>query len=158
MKLKPFAAFGYVLTRNTYTDGEVYTAVIGESVDCTTFWTKGAFKNYNLSTGADIHDFPTGYFLRPTDYVPGMFMHTVVGDAEVFCYDSRLNNGELPQIDPWFLTGGAQTVLPKGTKLFLCSGTLTVNDNNIDKPTQLHIQSGNLLVTSVTDCYGLIFS
>lgn len=157
MILKPFAAFGYVLTRNTYTEGEVFTAILGDNVTCTTFWSKGAFKNRNLSTGVDIHDFLTGHFLRPSDYVSGVFEHTAIGNAEVFCYDTRLNKGETAQMMPWHLPGATEAILPKNTKLFLCSGTLTINGNNVEKPTQLHIQSKDSLVTAMTDCYGLLF-
>ncbi len=157
MKRNPYAAFGYVLVENTYEDGETFIAIIGEDIKCTTFWVQGAFSNKNLSTGTDIHDFTTGWFLRPSDYVAGTFEHKSIGESKVFCFDQRLNNNQYIELAPFVLTGGSETVLPKNTKLFLCAGQLAVNSINIDKPTQINISSGNTLVTAVTDCYGLVF-
>jgi hypothetical protein len=154
---KPYAAFGHVLFCNSCTKGEVYTAVIEENTPCTIFWAKGHYKNKHVSAGTDFPDCPVGTFLRPEDLVPGVFEHTAVEESDVFCYDTRLNAGKMLDLSPWHLSGGAETILPVGTKLFLCSGVLTVNGNNIDKPTQLHIRSGDSLVTAVSDCYGLIF-
>jgi hypothetical protein len=157
MILKPFAAFGHVLMQNTYKEDETFFAIIGEDIKCTTFWVKGAFKNKHITTNEDFRYFPTGTFLRPPDYIPGTFEHQSVGESVVFCFDQRLNGDKYVELVPFILTGGAETVLPVGTKLFLCSGILTVSGNNIGKPTQLHIRSGDSLVTAVTDCYGLIF-
>jgi len=154
---KPFAAFGHVLICNSCNKGEVYIANVEENTPCTIFWAKGYYKNKHVSANQDFRDFPTGTFLRPEDLVPGVFEHTAVEESDVFCYDSRLNNGQSLDITPWILPGGSETILPVGTKLFLCSGTLTVNSSNIDKPTQVNIRSGNTLVTAVTDCYGLLF-
>lgn len=157
MILKPYAAFGRVLTKNSYADNEVFVAVIGDSITCTTFWSKGEFKNRNLSTGDQFRDFPTGTFLRPSDYVPGVFEHVAIGDAEVFCYDTKINNGEEIELEPFYLSGGSETILSPGTKLFLCSGNIATNNANVDKPTQIHVKSENTLFTAVTDCYGIIF-
>ncbi len=157
MKLKPYAAFGHVLIENTYDDNETYTAIIGDDVKCTTFWAKGFFKNKHVSANSDFRDFPTGTFLRPEDCVPGVFEHTSVGESKVFCFDQRLNPGKHPDMLPFILTGGSETVLPKGTKLFLCDGELAVKGKNISKPTQLSIASEDALITAVTDCYGLLF-
>jgi hypothetical protein len=157
MNQKPYAAFGYVLIENTYADGETYTAVIGDDIKCTTFWVQGMFSNKNLSENTELHDFTTGWFLRPSDYVAGTFEHKSIGGSKVFCFDQRLNNNQYVELTPLVLTGGAETILPKDTKLFLCAGQLAVNNINIDKPTQLNISSGNTLVTAVTDCYWLIF-
>jgi len=154
---KPFAAFGHVLICNSCNKDEVYTATVEENTPCTIFWAKGHYKNKHVSANADFMDFPRGTFLRPGDLVPGVFEHTAIEESDVFCYDSRLNGGQSLDITPWILPGGSETILSVGTKLFLCSGTLTVNGNNIDKPTQINISSGNTLVTAVTDCYGLIF-
>jgi hypothetical protein len=157
MKIKPFAAFGHVLIRNSCVKGEVYSAVVEEGTPCTIFWAKGHYKNKNLTTGEDFRDLPRGTFLRPEDLVPGVFEHTAVEESDVFCYDARLNGNQSIGLIPWHLPGGTETVLPVGTKLFLCSGTLTVHSNNIEKPTQLHVRFGDSLVTAVHDCYGLIF-
>lgn len=157
MKHKPYAAFGYVLMENTYEDNEVYTALIGDDIKCTTFWAEGAFENKNLTTNEDFRSFPTGTFLTPADYVPGMFEHRSIGESKVFCFDQRLNGNNYVELVPFILAGGAETIFPQNTKLFLCSGQLAVNGTNVDKPTQINVKSGNSLVTAVTNCYGLIF-
>ncbi len=158
MHIKPFAAFGHVLTRNSYDEGEVYTAIVESGTPCTIFWAKGYYTNKHVSANADFRDFPRGTFLRPSDLVPGVFEHTAVEASEVFCYDARLNAGRQPQIDPFILLAGQEQVLPKGTKLFMCSGLLTVAGRTIDKPTQLTISTADTTVRADTDCYGLFFA
>jgi len=154
---KPYAAFGYVLIENTYADEETYTAIIGDDIKCTTFWVQGVFKNKHVSANQEFRDFLTGTFLRPSDCIPGVFEHRSVGESKVFCFDQRLNSDQYVELTPFVLEGGTETILPKDTKLFLCSGHLAVNGNNIEKPTQVSVRSGNTLVTAITDCYGLIF-
>jgi len=154
---KPYAAFGYVLIENIYADGEVVIAIIGDDIKCTTFWVQGMFKNKNISENTGLDDFLVGHFLQPSNYIPGTFEHTSVGESRVFCYDQRLNENKYINLEPFLLAGGAETILPKDTKLFLCCGSLAVNGNNINQPTQINVKSGNTLVTAVTDCYGLVF-
>ncbi len=157
MILKPYAAFGKVLTKNTYQDNEVFFAVIGEDISCTTFWVKGRFKNKNVTTGQVCEDYLPGKLFRKADYIPSTYEHTAVGETEVFCYDTKINNNEEINIETFYLNATGETLLPIGTKLFLCSGKLVVNNVEIDKPTQIRIKSEDTLVTAITDCYGLLF-
>lgn len=148
---KPRAAFGYVLMENTYEDGEVWKVLIGSDMKCTTFWVQGQFKN------TTIPDFLPGQFLRPFEYIPGVFEHTSVGESKVFCFDQRLNNQRYVDLVPFILSAGERRVLPKDTKLFFCAGKLVVNDQTIDKPTQISVRSKDTVVIATTDCYGLFF-
>lgn len=158
MNMKPRAAFGYVLIENTYADGETWRAIINDDIKCTTFWVKGLFKNKHLTLGSeDFEDFQPGRFLRPVDYMQGVFEHTSVGESKVFCFDQRLNNNQYVELSPFLLSSGNQATLPIGTKLFLCAGSLSMQDRTIEQPTQIHIQSGDTLVSASTDCYGLLF-
>jgi hypothetical protein len=158
MNLKPHAAFGYVLIENTYADGETWNAIINSDIKCTTFWVQGLFKNKHLSLSTeDIEDFQPGHFLRPADYVPGVFEHTSVGESKVFCFDQRLNNNTYVEIVPFVLKSGNQETLPNNAKLFLCAGSLSVGEKTISKPSQISVQSGDVLVSALTDCYGLVF-
>lgn len=154
---KPYAAFGYVLIENTYADGEVVTAIIDNNYSCYTFWACGMFKNKNVSTNTEMQDFATGCFLRPSDYFPGVFEHTSVGESKVFCLDERFKSHTHVQLESFKMVAAESQVLPKDTKLFLCAGNLLVNGRNIDQPTQIHIRTGDTSVTAVTDCYGLLF-
>ncbi len=158
MQMKPFAAFGHVLICNILNEGEVYTAIVEEGTPCTIFWAKGYYTNKHVSANAEFRDFPRGTFLRPSDLVPGVFEHTAVEASEVFCYDARLNAGRQPQIDPFILSAGEERVLPKGTKLFFCSGALAVAGRALDRPTQLTISTADTVVRADADCYGLLFS
>jgi len=143
---------------NLLDEGEVYTAVIGDSTTCTIFWAKGYYKNKNLSTNEAFRDFPRGTFLRPEDCVPGVFEHTAIEESRVFCYDTRMNVGKNPQIDTFILASGQKQILPKNTKLFLCSGTLVVSEKIISEHTQIRVNTADVTVYAETDCYGLFFS
>jgi hypothetical protein len=154
---KPFAAFGHVLIKNSYADKEIVIGVIKEDIQCTTFWVKGKFENENLETGERCIDFVPGTIYKPADYTTGVFKHTVVGDTEVFCYDIRRNNGRDIDLTAFHLPGASETILPVGTKLFLCSGLLSIGNLVVDRPMQIRIENENVLLTANEDCYGLIF-
>jgi len=156
--MKPFAAFGNVLMCNFLNKGEVYNADIGENIQCTVFWAKGYYKNKNLSTNEKFRDFPTGTFLRPEDFIPGTFEHTAAEESHVFCYDARLNEGKTPPIGTFILLSGQEQILPKNTKLFLCSGTLTIGEKTLLEPAQISISTADTTVYAETDCYGLFFA
>jgi hypothetical protein len=156
--MKPHAAFGYVLIENTYADGETWKSIINDDIQCKTFWVKGLFKNKQLSLGSeDFQDLKAGRFLKPADYIQCVFEHTSVGESKVFCFDPRLNNNQSVELTPFLLKSGEQTVLSKGTKLFFCYGNLSLNGKNIVQPTQISIQSNDVLVIANNDCYGLLF-
>lgn len=158
MKMKPHAAFGYVLIENTYADGETWNSIINEDIQCKTFWVEGLFKNKHLSLGSeDFQNLEAGRFLQPADYIQGVFEHTAVGECKVFCFDPRLNKNQNVELTPFLLQSGEQTVLPKGTKLFFCFGDLVLNGEDIVQPTQISVQSNDILVTANSDCYGLLF-
>jgi hypothetical protein len=154
---KAHAAFGYVLIRNDYADGEVIEATVKSDFAFTTYWAKGAFQNFNVSTGLDWVDFPTGHILRPGDYVGGVFRHTAVGETVVFCHDPALNRNYTPDIDVWSLDAQAQVVLPVGTRLFLCSGSLLIEGRKFDEPVQITIKSEDKIAVAESKCYGLLF-
>jgi hypothetical protein len=155
---KPYAAFGHVLIENTYSDGEISTAVINNDITCYTFWVQGLFKNKDITKNTPIQDFAPGQFFRPRlDYVQGIYEHTSVGETKIFCFEERINSNADVDLDSFILTAGSQTTLPKDTRLFLCAGNLAIKDRSITKPTQISISSGDTLVTATTDCYGLLF-
>jgi hypothetical protein len=154
---KAHAAFGHVLIRNDYVDGEIFEATIKSDFAYTIYWAKGAFENFNVSTGLGLVDFTAGYILRPGDYVGGVFRHTAAGETVVFCYDPVLNRGYTPGIDTWELAPQEQVTLPVGTKLFLCSGSLVIDGRKFDEPVQIAIKSEDKVVVAESQCYGLLF-
>lgn len=158
MKMKPYAAFGYVLIENTYADGEQWKSIINDDIQVTTFWVNGLFKNKHLSLGSeDFQDLESGRFLRPVDYIQGVFEHTAVGECKVFCFDPRINANRDVELLPFILKSGEQTVLSKDTKLFFCFGNMSANGKSITQPSQVNVQSNNILVIAESDCYGLLF-
>lgn len=157
MKLTPYAAFGYSLVEMSLVDGETYQAEVSENLGTVHLWVRGGFKNKNLTTGEPWEDFPVGTFLTPESYVAGTFEHTAIGDTSLFCYNSARNRDYVPPISKFHLVAGESTVLPQGTKLFLCSGSVTINGNQISKPTQIRGIHSPLSIHAETDCYGLLF-
>ncbi len=154
---KPYAAFGYVLVRNVYADGETFDATIESDKAWTDYWSRGAFKNFNLTTDSEWIDFPTGFITRPGDYVAGVFRHTAVGETVVYCYDPAINRGFTPDMQPWELEPGVQTLLPAGTKLFLCDGSMFIDGRRLVGPMQVSIKSDDKIVVGDSKCYGLLF-
>lgn len=157
MNEKPYAAFGHLLIERSLIDGETYTAIVSEAPQSTHFWAKGAFSNRNLTTNEDMPDFVTGTLLTPSDYYPGTFEHTAVGDTSLFCFHLQENQNDLPTVTKLVVAAGESVTLPQGTKLFHCAGEMTVNGNLVDKPTQIRSATNVLTISATTDCYGMIF-
>jgi hypothetical protein len=154
---KAHAAFGYALVSQSLADGETYIAEIKDTPEALHFWVQGGYRNRNLTTGEPMPDFVPGTFLRASDYYPGQFEHTAIGDTLLFCYSITENRGYLPPIEKLAMAAGEAVTLPAGTKLFLCAGEMSVNGNAVSKPTQIRSAANALAINAVTDCYGLIF-
>lgn len=153
---KPYAAFGYVLIKNTYPVGFTISSVVNAESVCTLFCTKGRINLILEETDAPL-DLVPGTFITPEQYIFGTYNHTTISDSDVWCFDPKMNRNFTPDIRKFHLPQNSSQILPQGTKLFLCGGTATVNDKQINKPTQLLIRTSNTQITSTTDCYGLIF-
>jgi hypothetical protein len=154
---KAYAAFGHVLVRNVYKDGETFDATIMPGHAFTMYWAKGAFTNWNVSTDSEWIDFPTGFVSRPGDYVPGVFRHTAVGETVVFCFDPAINRNYTPVMETWELAAGEQITMPAGTTLFLCDGSLFIDGRKFSGPMQIGIKSQDKIVVGDSKCYGLLF-
>jgi hypothetical protein len=157
MEQKPYAAFGYLLLEQSFQDGETYLAEVTSDPGAIHFWVEGRFRNFDKTRNAAMPDLVAGQLLLSSDYYAGLFEHTAVGNTRIMCVNRALNRGFIPDVSKFELPGGSETVLPKGTKLFLCAGTLAVGGQNVSKPTQIRVTSDNSLVQAVTDCYGLVF-
>lgn len=70
--------------------------------------------------------------------------------------DLFLNSNKKTNTKTFQLDGACETILPTGTKLFLSSGTLTVNNMNVESPAEICIEKTGQMVFAVTTCYGRI--
>jgi len=153
---KLYAAFGYVLNKNTFSDGFTITSIVNEETVCTLFCTKGRIKLTREEVEEPLYLIP-GTYITPDKHILGTHRHDTIEESVLWCFDPKLNRNFAPVIRKFYLSQNSSQVLPEGTKLFLCEGTATVNDKQINKPTQLLIRTSDTQITATTDCYGLVF-
>jgi len=157
---KPFACFGRILIRNTYADGEVVEVVITDTSAATLLCTSGSMTGIDLTGAQSVVPIQTGDLITPEIHraAPRHQSQTMHDGYTLWCYSPESNHGYDADIEKFQLDGGSETIVPIGTKLFLCSGTLTANGTNVDAPAQIHIKTGNQLVQAVTTCHGMFFA
>jgi len=63
----------------------------------------------------------------------------------------------MPYVDKWVLASGETTTLPVNTKLFFCTGSITVESNTHTDPVQIHAKTTTINVTANEDSYGILF-
>ena len=156
MLQKPFAAFGYVLIANYYTKGEQFDVVSTQGSKTFLFGTKGDITVTDKLTGRVIETRRAGWTNNGINENQE-YTNLVNEDAECWCYDPKLNKDFLPKITPITIKRGDQLSIPNLTKLFLCEGTLSIQDREFVGPYQLHIKTGDKVLYAVTDVYGLTF-
>jgi len=156
MLQKPFAAFGYVLIANYYTKGEQFDVVSTQGSKTFLFGTKGDITVTDKLTGRVIETRRAGWTNNGINENQE-YTNLVNEDAECWCYDPKLNKDFIPKIVPVIINMGDSQNIPNNTKLFLCSGTLTINNIEFTGPYQLHIKTGDKVLVATTDCYGLTF-
>ena len=153
---KPFAAFGYVLYANYYEAGyTVDTATYADSKTILLF-TEGNIVVKDKETGEVVDQCVPGWIRRGT-YTDGMFTCTATQNSVSWCYDPKVNQNVVPPIELVALKTGEAIALPQDTKLFLCSGTVTINGQERTSPKQISVKSANVTATATTDVYGFIF-
>jgi|LauGreDrversion4_2_1035121.scaffolds.fasta_scaffold211136_2 hypothetical protein len=157
---KPFACFGRVLIRNTYYDGEVIEVVIADTSAATLLCTSGSMTGVDLTGERTVTPVQTGDLITPEIHLaaPHHQSQTMHNNYIIWCYSPVINHGYQADIEKFQLDGGSETILPVGTKLFLCSGTLAVDGSNIAAPAQINIKSTNQLVQAMEACLGMIFA
>lgn len=70
--------------------------------------------------------------------------------------DLFLNNNKKTNTKTFQLDGSCETILPTGTKVFLSSGILAVNNTNVESPAEICIEKTGQMVFAVTTCHGVI--
>lgn len=154
---KAYAAFGYVLVKNTYPANEVVEVTVDDASTATFFWTRGKFHSILKDTGEQVPDWEAGTFINPSDYIKGTFIQTPPVETVVWCYEPKTNRGYTPPLSKFELSDGGQSTLTLGTKLFLCEGALEINGNIIQSPTQILVKNGDKQAVARGQCYGILF-
>jgi hypothetical protein len=171
----PFAAFGYVIIRDQFDVGDLLDDELFSDGIYTVFnpspfsdgrfgsiksgytwvYTKGIMQHTNATTG-QVQNRTAGFCNITTLETIGTIRTECIEAAEVFCVSPMLNS-PVPVTSFFALLQGQATVLPLGTKLFLCAGELRTPDTTLVGPRQVTVSSGDVSVTATTDCYGLLF-
>ena len=159
MKQKPYRAFGYIVIKNTWTDGEPYQPTAKPDETFWNYFTKGSMiNNVSISpTTPTYPDFNVGHWHKFETDIDRTVKHTVNGDTVVWCVSSKTNNDYLPDCEKWFLASGEKTDLSVGTKLMFCQGSISFNGQTVSDPTQIKISSDVTQVTANEDSFGIKF-
>jgi hypothetical protein len=153
---KPHAAFGRVLYSNHYEAG--YTVEASTFADSKTIllFTEGSFTARDKQTGEVVHECVPGWISKG-GYENRVFNCVSNVNSVSWCYDPKVNHDYVPVIDLLTLKQGESVALPEGTALFLCSGTLQINDMAYVAPRQISVRSAGATATATADVYGLLF-
>jgi hypothetical protein len=153
---KPHAAFGRILYSNEYEAG--YTSDTTTYADSKTLllFTEGSVTVRDKQTGEVVHQCIPGWFKDGT-YEDAVYAVTVNVPSVSWCYDPKVNQNYVPPIEVCGVKMGQSIAMSKGTSLFLCSGTLSINGQNYVAPRQISVKSADTIAVAVTDVYGLDF-
>lgn len=178
----PCAAFGYVVLKNEFDENEILNDELFVNNVCnilspaansdglfinktnlksgyTWLYTSGKVEITNVYNGQSHMRLP-GYCNVDTPESVGMFMHNILEPSTVFCLGPVINSSRtplVPKTQVFRLKSGETTTLVTGTKLFLASGNMTIDDNQLSGPRQVWVKTSDKTVTADADCYGLIF-
>jgi len=156
VKQKPFAAFGYVLIANYYNKGEEFNVNSSEDSKTFLFFSTSDITGKDRLTGRTLVEYTSGWTNMGVNKTQE-FTNTANEDSICWCYDPKLNKEFLPKITPVIIKRNDQLSVANMTKLFLCEGTVTIQDKEFVGPYQLYIKTGDKVLYANTDVYGLIF-
>jgi hypothetical protein len=170
METKTFPAFGFYVIRNKILAGEVITddvffnglVEIKDGFDYCWLYTKGLVHNVCTAT-QEVSARAPGFCNAVTKEKPGVWRADFLQDSVVFCVPPQDNttNPLAPKlidvITPFVLQAGQTVTLPRGTKLSLCQGSISINGTTIPEMKQVEMKNGDRQVTAIEDAYGLIF-
>lgn len=160
----PYRAFGYIVIKTTYDDGDHVVTPHPEGRVWTNYITEGTMINAHTdaaSTPANesLPDSTTGQWWTPAELQE--FYGTLIFDAQgattCWCLCAEANNNWMPYVDKWLVTSGETVTLPVGTKLFFCKGSITINGTTYTDTIQIHAKTSEISVTTNEDSYGILF-
>jgi hypothetical protein len=179
MILKVLPAFGWLVLKDSFDAGEVFSnELFTENVYtvhnpspysdgrfgntlCGYQWlyTEGRVRHTNVDTG-EYADRTPGYCNLVTWEKVGTFRAEFLEPTTLFCINAPTNASKgstVPHTEYFGLSAGERRTVPNGTKLFLASGSLLINGNQMHGPRQLHFGSGDREVEALNEAYGYIF-
>ena len=156
MRRKPFAAFGRVLYANYYDKGDVVEVLTHADSKIVLFFSEGNFTARDKQTGETVLQCDAGWFSYG-NHQDKLLMCTANEPTMCWCYDPEINQGYVPPISTFVMKQGQSVFLDANTNLFLCGGSLQVNDREYTGPYQLAVRTNGNTATALTDVYGLLF-
>jgi hypothetical protein len=167
MYQKTYLAFGYYIAKSVFTAGEVVISepvvdnvfTVGDAFPYVWFYTKGTDVLINLDTQEQITR-TAGDCTVTLPYPKGTWRTTLPEDLELWCispFNNTTKHPPVPNVSVFSLANGAQTIVPRGTKLFLLSASIQIDGKTILAGRQIEFVSGDKTVSAIGDAYGLIF-
>ena len=160
----PYRTFGYITIRTVYTGGEHVVDPCPENRLWTNLFTKGGFRNCvtdatSTPPNHSTEDTNPGSWYTPEDFQEfyGNLTFDTLDPTEIWCLCGENNNNWMPYVSKWELSSGQTTTLPVGTKLFFCSGSITINGTTYTDPVQIHAKNSAVSVVSNQNSYGINF-
>lgn len=168
MIIKPYAAFGYVITLVTVDNNESWRPVQILSNDGSykdngyTYLYEGSARFINAQTN---HEYPlrTVGWLSSEHYQDGMtnqgtVNYIPVGKTSWACISVFENKGKLPsKLEHIELPKGSSISTKNGTNVFLCKGDVSINDKRFNASGQIRIRTGDTIMIANEDSYILLF-
>jgi hypothetical protein len=168
-------AFGYLLAECIYQTGKTHhvpgvvsnnTVVITKTKPLESIWlqTKGTSTLTEINTGV-IEKWTEGDSDLTNPCKLGSWQAEYTEDVAIWCLPKNMTNDlndpnkdiDLTKITQFTLLDTQTTTIPNNTKLFLASGSLTINGQSYPGPQQIEVLTGDKSVTATGDCYGFIF-
>lgn len=179
MILKVYPAFGWLVVKDLFDAGEVFSnELFTENVytvhnpspysdgrygntPCGYQWlyVRGQAKVTNLETGTATYRTP-GHCNLVTSEQIGTFKVEFLEPTTLFCINALTNTTKgstVPNTTYFGLKAGQKTTLANGTKLFLVDGSLSINGTAFDGTRQIKISTGDKEVEALQDSYGYVF-
>jgi hypothetical protein len=120
------------------------------------FFSEGNFTARDKQTGETVLQCDAGWFSYG-NHQDKLLMCTANEPTMCWCYDPEINQGYVPPISTFVMKQGQSVFLDANTNLFLCGGSLQVNDREYTGPYQLAVRTNGNTATALTDVYGLLF-
>lgn len=165
-------AFGYLISRHVFEAGEwPETSYIDETGAFNThdshniwFTTQGGWTYTEVNTGVVNYFGPGTYIDVSWDpekrMIHGTWRMRADANTVTYCLDvghEIINKDlDLAAVKMLVMDAGETRIIPKDTKLFLCDGTLSINDVEYKGTRQIAFRAGDREVIALTNCYGYI--
>lgn len=161
MEATTFTAFGWVVDRYTFLQGEQYCIALPRDTP------KDRLANRTLYVAGEATGVSDNPAYAPPTRTPGFFytdmpdvvlaaktVYTANTPLEWWCINWHKNNKSFPVMEKFVVQAGNTTSVDAGKNFFLCKGEVSVGGVSYVAPCE--VPSGNVTVTS--DAYGLLFS